>query len=70
MKIFSLIIFFTLITFLLSNFFDLKFNKELYENDTSSERLKRCFDLENFGNRKINDSIKLIEYCLVNYGSN
>ena len=31
-------------------------------------KLKNCFDLENKKNRRINDSLKLIEYCVKEFG--
>ena len=31
--------------------------------------LNKCFDLKNKSKRSINDSMKLIEYCLEEYGS-
>ena len=33
-----------------------------------SKVLHKCFDLENKGQRSINDSMKLIEYCMKEYG--
>ena len=35
----------------------------------SAEVLNDCFDLKNKSKRTINDSIKLIEYCLKEYGT-
>ena len=35
----------------------------------SAEILNECFDLKNKNKRTINDSMKLIEYCLKEYGS-
>tara|TARA_B100000941_G_C28435816_1_gene516841 strand:+ start:171 stop:413 length:243 start_codon:yes stop_codon:yes gene_type:complete len=35
----------------------------------SAEVLNKCFDLENKSERTIDESMKLIEYCLNNYGS-
>ena len=35
----------------------------------SAEVLNDCFDLENKSERTLNDSMKLIEYCLEKYGS-
>ena len=35
----------------------------------SAEVLNECFDLKNKSERTINDSMKLIEYCLEEYGS-
>ena len=35
----------------------------------SAEILNDCFDLENKNKRTLNDSLKLIEYCLKEYGT-
>ena len=35
----------------------------------SAEILNKCFDLKNKSKRTINDSLKLIEYCLEEFGS-
>ena len=35
----------------------------------SAEILNECFDLKNKSNRTINESLKLIEYCLEEFGS-
>ena len=35
----------------------------------SAEVLNECFDLNNKSERTLNDSMKLIEYCLEKYGS-
>ncbi len=35
----------------------------------SAEILNECFDLKNKSERTLNDSMKLIEYCLEKYGS-
>jgi len=35
----------------------------------SAEILNKCFDLKNKSKRTINDSMKLIEYCLEEFGS-
>ncbi len=35
----------------------------------SAEVLNHCFDLKNKSQRTLNDSMKLIEYCLEKYGS-
>ncbi len=35
----------------------------------SAEVLNECFDLKNKSERTLNDSMKLIEYCLKQYGS-
>ena len=46
---------------------DLK-NEEKNQLKKSAEVLNECFDIENKNQRNINDSIKLIEYCLEEYG--
>ena len=35
----------------------------------SAEVLNECFDLKNKSERTLNDSMKLIEYCLDQYGT-
>ena len=35
----------------------------------SAEILNECFDLKNKSKRTINDSLKLIEYCMEEFGS-
>ena len=35
----------------------------------SAEILNECFDLENKSKRTINESLKLLEYCLEEFGS-
>ena len=35
----------------------------------SAEVLNECFDLKNKSKRTLNDSMKLIEYCLEEFGS-
>ena len=35
----------------------------------SAEVFNECFDLKNKSERTLNDSMKLIEYCLEQYGS-
>ena len=47
---------------------DLKIEKK-NKLKKSAEVLNECFDLENKSQRTINDSMKLIEYCLKEYGS-
>ena len=47
---------------------DLK-NEEKNKLKKSAEILNECFDLKNKSKRTINDSLKLIEYCLVEFGS-
>ena len=47
---------------------DLK-NENKNKLKKSSEVLNNCFDLKNKSQRTINDSMKLIEYCLKEYGS-
>ena len=46
---------------------DLK-NEEKNKLKISAEVLNECFDLKNKSRRTINDSIKLIEYCLEEHG--
>ena len=46
---------------------DLK-NEEKNKLKKSAEVLNECFDLKNKSNRTINDSMKLIEYCLDEFG--
>ena len=46
---------------------DLK-NEEKNKLKRSAAILNECFDLENKSERTINDSMKLIEYCLKEYG--
>ena len=52
--------------FTISN--DLK-NEEKNKLKKSAEILNECFDLKNKSERTLNDSMKLIEYCLEQYGS-
>ena len=47
---------------------DLK-NEEKNKLKKSAETLNECFDLENKSKRTINESLKLIEYCLEEFGS-
>ena len=47
---------------------DLK-NEEKNKFKKSAEILNECFDLENKSKRTINESLKLIEYCLEEFGS-
>ena len=47
---------------------DLK-NDKKNKLEKSAEVLNKCFDLKNKSQRTINDSLKLIEYCLKEYGS-
>ena len=47
---------------------DLK-KEEKYRLKKSAEILNKCFDLKNKSQRTLNDSMKLIEYCLEEYGS-
>jgi len=47
---------------------DLK-KKEKNKFKKSAEVLNECFDLKNKSERSLNDSMKLIEYCLEEYGS-
>ena len=47
---------------------DLK-NEKKNNLKKSAEVLNKCFDLKNKSQRTLNDSMKLIEYCLEEYGS-
>ena len=47
---------------------DLK-NEEKNKLKESARVLNECFDLNNNSQRGLNDSMKLIEYCLKEYGS-
>ena len=42
-------------------------NKNKIINDYA-KKLKRCFDLENKNQRRINESLDLIEYCMKEFG--
>ena len=44
-------------------------NEEKNKLKKSAEILNECFDLENKSKRTINESLKLIEYCLEEFGS-
>ena len=44
-------------------------NEEKNKLKKSAEILNECFDLKNKSKRNINDSMKLIEYCLEEFGS-
>ena len=47
---------------------DLKY-EEKNRLKKSAEVLNKCFDIKNKNQRSIEDSMKLIEYCLSEYGS-
>ena len=66
LSIFFLIGLKTYCDFIISS--DLK-NQEEYRLKQSAEVLNECFDLKNKSKRTLNDSKKLIEYCLEEYGS-
>ena len=47
------------------------FRNESYKNkviNNYSKKLKRCFDLENKNQRRIIESLDLIEYCIKEFG--
>ena len=47
------------------------FKTESYKNKIQNEfsiKLKNCLDLENKNNRRFNESLVLIEYCLKEFG--
>ena len=46
---------------------DLK-NEEKNKFKKSAEVLKECFDLKNKSQRNLNDSMRLIKYCMEKYG--
>ena len=66
LSVVSLISFKTYRNFNISS--DLK-KEEKNKLKKSAEVLNDCFDLENKSERTLNDSMKLIEYCLEKYGS-
>ena len=43
-------------------------NEEKNKLKKSAEILNKCFDLKNKSKRTINESLKLIEYCLEEFG--
>ena len=72
----SLAVFFFTIVFLISlkTFRDFIISSDLKKEEKnklkrSAEVLNECFDLKNKSERTLNDSMKLIEYCLEQYGS-
>ena len=48
---------------------DLKNEEKKNKLKKSAEILNECFDLETKSKRTINESLKLIEYCLEEFGS-
>ena len=55
-------------------FHDFNISKDLKKEEKnrlkkSAEVLNACFDLKNKNQRSLDDSMKLIEYCLNEYGS-
>ncbi len=54
--------------FLYHPFFSNSGKYHLRKDSIVSDRIKNCLDLENFSNRRFNENINLIEYCLINYG--
>ena len=78
MKIFRIALVIVLLTILflqgLKIYSDFNNSRELKKEEKnrlkkSAEVLNNCFDLENKSKRSVNDSMKLIEYCLKEYGS-
>ena len=77
MKIFRII--FTVVIFLLlfsglKIYRDFNITKDLKKEEKnrlkkSAEILNKCFDLKNKNQRTLDDSMKLIEYCLKEYGT-
>ena len=43
-------------------------NEEKNKLKKSAEVLKECFDLKNKSQRNLNDSMRLIKYCMEKYG--
>ena len=43
-------------------------NLENIENNKISEKLNKCFDLDNKNSRTIRESLDLIQYCLEKHG--
>ncbi len=67
------LLFFALIFFCIISIFkfgDFRQNKNLenIENNKTSEKLNKCFDLDNKNSRTIRESLDLIQYCLEKYG--
>ena len=52
-------------SFIISRYFE---KEEKIKFKKSAEVLNECFDFKNKSQRTINDSMKLIEYCLKEYG--
>ena len=48
---------------------DLKQHKKIESRETAKV-LNECFDFKNKSKRSIKESIELIEFCLIEYGSN
>ena len=78
MKIFSLTfaLILLIMTFLIGLKLYLNFNISKESKNAEKNKLKKsaevlnnCFDLKNKSQRSLNDSLKLIEYCLDKYGS-
>ena len=58
----------TLSTIGIRNYFNNSNSEENTKIKESFQVLNECFDLKNKNKRSLNDSIKLIEYCLSKYG--
>ena len=77
MKIFRIT--FTIVLFMMfllgiKIYSDFNISKDLKKEEKnrlkkSAELLNECFDLKNKSKRSLDDSMKLIEYCLYEYGS-
>ena len=72
----TLAVFFLTMVFLISfkTYRDFTISSDLKKEEKnklkkSAEVLNNCFDLKNKSQRSLNDSLKLIEYCLDKYGS-
>ena len=61
-------IFFGILFFLNFPFYSNFEKNRTSKNSIVADRIKSCLDLKNFSNRRFNENISLIEYCLINYG--
>ena len=73
-KTFGIILLSMLFLFTFKIYRDFNISRELKDEKKnrlkkSAEVLSECFDLKNKSQRTLNDSMKLIEYCLEKYGS-
>ena len=71
---FAIILFFMFLLLGLKVYTNFNFSRNLKNEEKnklkkSAKVLNECFDLKNKSQRTLNDSMKLIEYCLEKYGS-